>query len=77
VDDDAGTGRWMTYDELAAVRGIKRIGAVRLVQRHKCGERRVTTGTLGYWCPMTPETGASHRCPYRCLSCRCRYQCRH
>jgi hypothetical protein len=25
----------MTYDELAAVRGIKRIGAVRLVQRYK------------------------------------------
>jgi hypothetical protein len=35
VDDDAGTGRWMTYDELAEVRGIKRIGAVRLVQRYK------------------------------------------
>ena len=35
MGDDAGTGRWMSYDELAAVRGIKRIGAVRLVQRHK------------------------------------------
>jgi len=35
VSDDAGTGRWMTYDELAAMRGIKRIGAVRLVQRYK------------------------------------------
>ena len=35
MNDDAGTGRWMTYDELAEVRGIKRIGAVRLVQRYK------------------------------------------
>jgi hypothetical protein len=35
VDDIAGTERWLTYDELAALRGIKRIGAVRLVQRHK------------------------------------------
>jgi phage shock protein A len=36
MNDDAGTGgRWMTYDELAAMRGIKRIGAVRLVQRYK------------------------------------------
>jgi hypothetical protein len=35
VDDSSGTGRWLTYDELAALRGIKRIGAVRLVQRHK------------------------------------------
>ena len=36
MHDDAGTtGRWMTYDELAALRGIKRIGAVRLVQRYK------------------------------------------
>jgi hypothetical protein len=36
MHDDAGTtGRWMTYDELAEMRGIKRIGAVRLVQRYK------------------------------------------
>jgi hypothetical protein len=36
MSDDAGTGgRCMTYDELAAMRGIKRIGAVRLVQRYK------------------------------------------
>jgi hypothetical protein len=36
MSDDAGTdGRWLTYDELAALRGIRRIGAVRLVQRYK------------------------------------------
>jgi hypothetical protein len=34
-DTDAGTGRWLTYDEIAVLRGIKRIGAVRLVQRYK------------------------------------------
>ena len=35
VDDDTPTGRWMTYDEIAATRGIKRSGAVRLVQRQR------------------------------------------
>ena len=35
MNADAGTGRWMTYDELAEVRGIRRIAAVRLVQRYK------------------------------------------
>jgi hypothetical protein len=33
--DDGTDGRWLTYDELATVRGIKRIGAVRLAQRQK------------------------------------------
>jgi hypothetical protein len=35
VHDVTGTGRWLTYAELATLRGIKRVGAVRLVQRHK------------------------------------------
>lgn len=36
VTDDVtngAEGRWLTYDELATVRGIKRIGAVRLAKR--------------------------------------------
>jgi hypothetical protein len=35
MNDDAGTGRWVTYDELAQARGMQRSGAVRLVQRKK------------------------------------------
>lgn len=30
---DDGIGRWLTYDELAQMRGIQRIGAVRLAKR--------------------------------------------
>jgi hypothetical protein len=30
-----GTGEWLTYAEIDAARGIKRIGAVRLGRRHK------------------------------------------
>lgn len=33
--DDTGSGRWMSYDALAELRHISRIGAVRLVQRRK------------------------------------------
>ena len=36
--DDSG-GRWMTYSQLAAARGIKRSAAQRLVQRHKWPRR--------------------------------------
>jgi phage shock protein A len=36
VGDDSGAdGVWMTYGEIATVRGIKRVAAIRLVQRHK------------------------------------------
>jgi hypothetical protein len=42
--EDAGTGRWVTYDELAKVRGIERIGAVRLVQRKRWRRQRGNDG---------------------------------
>jgi hypothetical protein len=42
--DDASTGRWVTYDELAKVRGIERIGAVRLVQRKRWRRQRGNDG---------------------------------
>jgi len=35
VTTDGTHGRWLTYDELAQVRGIKRIGAVRLAQKRR------------------------------------------
>ena len=34
-DDSGANGVWMTYGEIAIVRGIKRVAAIRLVQRHK------------------------------------------
>jgi len=33
-------GVWMTYGQLAAARGVKRIAVVRIVQRHKWRQRR-------------------------------------
>jgi hypothetical protein len=33
--DDTGNGRWLTYSELASVRGINRASAVKLVQRER------------------------------------------
>src|SRR5690349_22237833 len=33
--DDTGNGRWLTYSELAAIRGINRASAVKLVQRER------------------------------------------
>ncbi len=33
--DDTGNGRWLTYGELAAIRGINRASAVKLVQRER------------------------------------------
>jgi hypothetical protein len=41
-DSDAD-GVWMTYGEIAAARGIKRVAAIRLVQRHKWRNRRGVT----------------------------------
>jgi hypothetical protein len=35
VTTDGTEGRWLTYDELAEVRGIRRIGAVRLAQKRR------------------------------------------
>ena len=33
--DDTGNGRWLTYSELATIRGINRAPAVKLVQRER------------------------------------------
>jgi hypothetical protein len=33
--DSAVDGRWLTYDEIAAVRGTQKVGAIRWVQRHR------------------------------------------
>jgi hypothetical protein len=45
-------GVWMTYGQLAAARGVKRIAAVRIVQRHKWRHRRATTGRCACLFPM-------------------------
>jgi hypothetical protein len=54
--DDATEGRWLTYDELAQVRGIQRIGAVRLAKRQ--GWRR-QPGNDGKARVMVPTTALS------------------
>jgi hypothetical protein len=55
MHDDAGTtGRWMTYDELAEMRGIKRIGAVRLVQRYKWRRQAGNDGRARVLVPHEP-----------------------
>lgn len=33
--DNTGNGRWLTYSELATIRGINRASAVKLVQRER------------------------------------------
>jgi hypothetical protein len=35
MPDGAAEGRWLTYDEIATVRGTQRVGAIRWVQRRK------------------------------------------
>ena len=35
MGDSDGTGGWLTSDQIAEAGSIRRIGAVRLVQRHK------------------------------------------
>jgi hypothetical protein len=40
VPGHAEAGRWMTYDELAALRGIDRLSAVKLALRHGWRKRR-------------------------------------
>jgi hypothetical protein len=54
TEDDAGTdGRWLTYDEIAKLRGIKRIGAVRLVQRYKWRRMEGNDGKARVLVPVT------------------------
>jgi hypothetical protein len=33
--DSSDNGQWLTYDEIAEARGTEKVGAIRLVQRHK------------------------------------------
>jgi hypothetical protein len=42
--DDIGGGQWLTYEELAKARGIQRLAAVRLTQRHKWRRQRGNDG---------------------------------
>jgi hypothetical protein len=60
MDDSSGNGRWMTYDEIAAVRGTKKIGAVRLVQRHKW---RRQAGNDGLVRALVPPDALDHTLP--------------
>jgi hypothetical protein len=42
--DDSGGGQWLTYEEIAEARGIKRLAAVRLTQRHRWRRQRGNDG---------------------------------
>lgn len=50
--NDAGTSRWVSYDELAKVRGIERIGAVRLVQRKRWRRQKGNDGHARVLVPL-------------------------
>jgi hypothetical protein len=70
MDSDTGTGRWMTYDELAEARGMKRSGAVRLVQRKKWRRQAGNDGLARILVPATelpavPHTSTGTRRPER------------
>jgi hypothetical protein len=56
VDDDAGSGQWMTYDELARARGINRRAAVRLSQRHRLRRQPGNDGLARIWVPNDVAT---------------------
>jgi hypothetical protein len=51
MDEDAG--RWMTYDEVAAVRGTTRRAAVMLVRRHKWRRQKDNEGHTRALVPAT------------------------
>jgi hypothetical protein len=51
-DDMSGDGRWMTYDELAKLRGIARASAERLVQRNHWRRQRGNDRTVRILVPM-------------------------
>jgi hypothetical protein len=52
MGDTAGDSRWLTYTELAKARGVKRITAIRLVQRHKWQRRAGNDGMARVLVPL-------------------------
>jgi hypothetical protein len=53
MDDDGDGVRWLSYTELAAVRGIRRDLAARLVQRRAWQRRIDSNGTVRAAVPLT------------------------
>jgi hypothetical protein len=53
--DDTGNGRWLTYSELATIRGINRASAVKLVQLSDGGDLPGMTAraSSGCWSRMS------------------------
>src|SRR5262249_10415905 len=59
--NDTEAGVWMTYDEIAVARRIERIGAVRLVQRHRWRRQAGNDGKARILVPhdaLEPRRGA-------------------
>jgi hypothetical protein len=65
MDDDGTTGeagRWLSYAELAELRGITRKAAARLTLRHQWRRQPGNDGATRVW---VPETEIPHRQPPR------------
>jgi hypothetical protein len=66
MPDGAADGRWLTYDEIAAVRGTQRVGAIRWVQRHKWRRQPGNDGLVRVLVPpdaLTPTTPPRRSAP--------------
>jgi hypothetical protein len=66
MPDGAADGRWLTYDEIAAVRGTQRVGAIRWVQRHRWRRQPGNDGLVRVLVPpdaLTPTTPPRRSAP--------------
>jgi len=55
MDDARGDVRWLTYDELAALRGISRDSATRLAMRRRWARRAGNDGKARVAVPLDPD----------------------
>ena len=55
--DDAADGQWMSYGELAAIRGIDRTSALKLALRHHWRKQRDNRGVVRV---LVPAGGQHH-----------------
>jgi hypothetical protein len=57
--DESGEGKWLTYDEIASLRGIGRESAIKLVHRTKWRRQKGNDGSARILVPpnlLTPST---------------------
>jgi hypothetical protein len=56
MDGDGDGGRWLTYAQLAEMRGITRKAAIRMTQRHRWRRQPGNDGTALVWVPYADLT---------------------